>query len=339
MMRIGCGCVNLGAATSTGSWRDHVRLVRDAVDAGVSLFDTADAYSSGISERVLGAALDGRRHEVAIATKVGYVFRPRSRVEQEMRRVAARVRPFVAGVRGGASEPQTAGSVAPDSRSSGYQAQDFSRVGVERALRSSLDRLGVDYIDVYQLHGPPRVLDEALGALVDARTAGLVREIGVGAESIESAVEWIGVPEIDVIQLPFGVLDPEAASAVLDVGRGATDPADFWVRGVLGGGVLAAAMRDPDALSDHPKGRLVLGLLDIARRSGMQLDELAVRWVSGYEGIDSMLVGMSSVDHLRRIVELSTGPPLTDDVVAAVSALHAGGQDSPGGPLDESPPR
>jgi len=322
-MRIGCGCVKLGGAASSGSWRDHVRLVRDAMESGVTLFDTADAYSSGISEQLLGAAVGDRRNDVTIATKFGYVFRPRSRVEQRLRRVATRVQPIVAGV-GRGSKSDTAGSAAAAPRSAGYQAQDFSRDHVSRALRSSLERLGTDYIDVYQFHGPPHVVDEALEALVAARADGLIRAIGVGAESIESAIEWADVPEVDIVQLPFGVLDPEAASAVLEGGPPGAAAIEFWVRGVLGGGVLAAAMRDPHEVAEHPKRQMVLDLLDVGHEAGMQLDELAVRWVRGHDGVNSMLVGMSSADHLRRIVELGDRPPLPPDVAAAVAAVQVG---------------
>ena len=185
-MRIGCGCVKLGSATATASWRDHVRLVRDAVDAGVTVFDTADAYSGGISERVLGDALRRRRDEVTIATKVGYVFRPRTRAEQQLRRVAGRVRPLVQRSAG----TSTPGVPAEGTTSGGYAAQDFRPEHIERALTESLARLRTDYLDVYQLHGPPGMLDDALGALVAARDAGLVRSIGVGAESLESAATW-----------------------------------------------------------------------------------------------------------------------------------------------------
>lgn len=322
-MRIGCGCVKLAGATSPGSWRDHVRLVHEAMDSGVTLFDTADAYSSGMSEQLLGTALRDRRDEVAIATKVGYLFRPRSRIEQQLRRLAARVQPVVASI-GRGSASAAAGSASTVQSSAGYQAQDFSRAHVQSALRSSLERLRTDYIDVYQLHGPPQVVDEALGALVDARADGLIRSIGVGAESIESAIEWSGVPDVDVVQLPFGVLDPEAASAVLNRDVGGRNSLDFWVRGVLGGGVLAAAMRDPREISEDPKQQVVLDLLEVAREAGMRLDELAVRWVSGHEEVNAMLVGMSSTDHLRRIVDLANRPPLPHDVVAAVDAAQVG---------------
>ncbi len=310
-MRIGCGCVKLGSASSSASWGDHVRLVRGAVDAGVTVFDTADAYSSGVSELVLGAALRDRRHDVTIATKVGYVFRPRTRAEQQLRRLASRV-----STRFNRSRSESGPSTSEPS-SSGYSQQQFNPDHIGRALRASLDRLGTDYIDVYQLHGPAGVLDDALGALVAARDAGLVRSIGVGAESLESAIAWSAVPEIDVVQLPFGVLDPEAASSLFGSERISPDR-QFWVRGVLGGGVLAAAMGDPAQIHTHPKRQLVLDLIAIADSAGMQLDELAVRWVGGHQDVDTMLVGISSPAHLARIVELGDLPPLPTDVADAV---------------------
>ena len=65
---------------------DDVRLVRASIDLGVTVFDTADAYGSGASERVLGRGLKGRRDEVVIATKGGFVFRDRSQAERWARR-------------------------------------------------------------------------------------------------------------------------------------------------------------------------------------------------------------------------------------------------------------
>ena len=95
MVRVGLGCVNLGSSTGT-SERAGVRLVHAALDAGITLFDTADAYGAGASERVLGRALRGRREGVEIATKGGYCFEQRSMLEQRVRRLAA---PAIAGLR------------------------------------------------------------------------------------------------------------------------------------------------------------------------------------------------------------------------------------------------
>ena len=63
-MRIGFGCVNLGSALRGRSFDDDIRLVRDAIDQGVRVFDTAGKYGAGISEQILGRAVGSRRDEV-----------------------------------------------------------------------------------------------------------------------------------------------------------------------------------------------------------------------------------------------------------------------------------
>src|SRR5262245_56844856 len=90
-MRLGFGCVGLGSAGGGRAIGADVRLVQEAIDRGLSGFDTAAAYGAGASERVLGDALRRRRDEVVVATKGGYVFRERAAPEQAARRVAASV--------------------------------------------------------------------------------------------------------------------------------------------------------------------------------------------------------------------------------------------------------
>src|SRR5262245_47383029 len=85
-MQLAFGCSRLASASAGNGSREAIRLVQEAVDRGVTIFDTADAYSAGMSERLLGVALRGRRASVIIATKGGYRFRPRSRLEQAARR-------------------------------------------------------------------------------------------------------------------------------------------------------------------------------------------------------------------------------------------------------------
>src|SRR4051794_41601541 len=87
MTRIGLGCVGLGSGADRRV-ADDVRLVRAAIDLGVTTFDTADVYGGGASEHVLGRAIGQRRDEVVVATKGGFVFRARPPVEQWARRRA-----------------------------------------------------------------------------------------------------------------------------------------------------------------------------------------------------------------------------------------------------------
>jgi aryl-alcohol dehydrogenase-like predicted oxidoreductase len=311
-MRLGFGCVGLGSASGVG-WRHDVRLVEEAVDHGVSVFDTADAYGAGVSERVLGRALRRRRADVVIATKAGYRFRPRSLGEQSMRRAAGRVLQRVRAARQGAG-----GS----SRSSGgYRDQDFSGPYLHQAVDASLRRLGTEYVDVLELHGPPGVLPDEIDQLQDLVVAGKVRRLGIGAEGVTVAAEWLSVDGIGVVQLPFGLLEPEAAHVVFP--RLAGTPVELWARGVLGGGLLKAAGEGSTARAE-PKWPVISALLALSQRTGVPLDELAVGFVRAHSEVSTMLVGISTREHLYRNLELIDSPPLEAGLVAEISTLVRG---------------
>ncbi len=120
---------------------EATRLVDICLEAGVNMFDTADIYSQGQSEEILGAALKGRRDKTIISTKG--TFR----------------------MGGEEAGPNSVGS---------------SRFHLTNAIHASLKRLGTDYIDLYQLHGFDAMtpIDEVLGTLDDFVRAGKIRYIG-----------------------------------------------------------------------------------------------------------------------------------------------------------------
>ncbi|MBX3362280.1 MAG: aldo/keto reductase [Phycisphaeraceae bacterium] len=120
---------------------EATRLVDICLDAGVNMFDTADIYSQGQSEEILGAAIKGRRDKTIISTKG--TFR----------------------MGGDAAGPNSVGS---------------SRFHLTNAIHASLKRLGTDYIDLYQLHGFDAMtpIEEVLGTLDDFVRAGKIRYIG-----------------------------------------------------------------------------------------------------------------------------------------------------------------
>ena len=133
---LGLGCWAIGGPfTMFGQqdgWGDvddaeSVRAIRRAVDLGVTLFDTADAYGTGHSEEVLGQALAGVRQQVVLATKGGFVY---------------------------------------DRETRSLTGQDWSPAYIRRALEASLARLGTDYVDLYQLH-TGTIPDEAVEPAFD----------------------------------------------------------------------------------------------------------------------------------------------------------------------------
>ncbi|SCL40814.1 Predicted oxidoreductase [Micromonospora pallida] len=137
---VGVGCNNFGRKLDQAGTR---AVVDAAIDAGITLFDTADIYGEpkGASEEVLGAALKGRRDDVVLATKFGMDMQ---------------------------------GLNGPDHDARG------ARRYVVRAVEASLRRLGTDHIDLYQLHEPDpgTPIEETLAALDDLVRAGKVRYLG-----------------------------------------------------------------------------------------------------------------------------------------------------------------
>lgn len=135
---LGVGCNAFGARTDQSEVDE---IVGAALDAGITLFDTADSYSGGVSEQMLGKALGSRRDEAVVATKFGM---------------------------------DTGGLYGADHGVRG------SRRYIRRAVEGSLERLGTDHIDLYQLHTPDRTtpLTETLEALSDLVAEGLVRYVG-----------------------------------------------------------------------------------------------------------------------------------------------------------------
>jgi aryl-alcohol dehydrogenase-like predicted oxidoreductase len=85
MSQLGLGCARLGSIAAGSGRRSSIRLVHEAVDHGIAWFDTADAYTGGTSESLLGAALRRRRGDVQIATKAGFVFTDRGPVARAAR--------------------------------------------------------------------------------------------------------------------------------------------------------------------------------------------------------------------------------------------------------------
>ena len=158
--RLGFGCVKLGSASGANSASAAKRLIRAAVHAGVTFFDTADAYGSGASERILarrafGSKQRGRRDQGRLRVQRSLVARARSPTAP---RTCARQ-----------------GSIGASRADNGIGCGDASavrRTGLHtRVLRGAVDaslrRLQTDYIDLYQLHGPAALCSDETLELMD----------------------------------------------------------------------------------------------------------------------------------------------------------------------------
>lgn len=178
----GAGVGNLYSAIPDG---EALATVLAAWDAGIRYFDTAPHYGLGLSEQRLGAVLrDKPRDDFVISTKVGRVLEPRA-----------------GGGRDTPRDPEGFDVPADFGR-----RWDFTEAGIRRSLDDSLERLGLDRVDIAYLHDPDvHDLDagirQALPVLEKLRGEGLVEAIGVGTNSAEAALACVEGADLDLVML------------------------------------------------------------------------------------------------------------------------------------------
>ncbi|MBG6085696.1 aldo/keto reductase [Zhihengliuella flava] len=292
---VGLGCNNLGrsgAATSTQEGTDAV--VHAALDAGVTLFDTADSYGAepGLSERRLGAALGSRREEVVVATKFGM---------------------------------DVAGANGADGGARG------SRRYVTQAIDASLRRLGTDYIDLYQFHTPDAQtpIEETLDALDDAVRAGKVRYIGHSNRAgwqiaeAEFTARMRGTSRFISSQSHYNLLDRRAELEVLPAaeafGLGVLPYfplASGLLTGKYSGGQAPAGSRlenrqDKLASTDWDQ---IERFASFAAARGISPTVVAFSWLASRPAVTSVIAGATTPEQVTHNAAALTWTPTAEDL-------------------------
>jgi methylglyoxal reductase len=262
-----------------------VDAIRAALDAGINAIDTAASYGPGRSEELVGRALRGRREGVVVATKCGL------RWDEPV----------------GATRLETVGL---DGRTQRLY-HDLRPASVREECEGSLRRLGVETIDLYQIHRPDPVngFEGALGEMLKLRDEGKIRWIGISNFTLEETRRAQKVAGIVSIQPSYSVLDRDIEAEVLPWCRSAGVGVIAYsplARGLLGGHVKLDTTYPPtDHRSTLPlfapesRRRVLAGLekvRPIADAHGISLANLAVAWAIGEPGITAALVGARTPD-------------------------------------------
>jgi len=181
LTELGIGVAQFGNLYRETTDAESAAAVDAAWSAGIRYFDTAPHYGLGLSERRLGSALADRpRDEYVVSTKAGRLLVPNP---------------------GGESELDTDFVVPAATR----REWDLSRDGIRRSLDESLERLGLDRVDVLYLHDPDdhedQALREALPAMAELRDEGVVRAVGAGMNQSAMLARFAAEADIDVVML------------------------------------------------------------------------------------------------------------------------------------------
>jgi D-threo-aldose 1-dehydrogenase len=317
--RLALGCAGLGNLYRPVTDDASHATVEAAWDAGIRTFDTAPHYGLGLSERRLGAALSGRpRDTYTVSTKVGRLLVP---VQDD-----------------GHGDDLANGFAVPATH---RRIWDFTADGVLRSLEASLDRLGLDRIDIALLHDPDdhaeQALREAYPALERLRAEGVVGAIGVGMNQSALPARFLRETDIDVVLLAgrYTLLDQDGLGEVLP--EAAARGRSVVIGGVFNSGLLTAPR--PGATYDYaPAPRPVLDralrLLEVTERHGVPLRAAALRFPFGHPAVESVLTGARSPEEVRDTVE-QLRRPIPD---ALWDELRAEGLLTPGTPVPTATP-
>jgi aryl-alcohol dehydrogenase-like predicted oxidoreductase len=300
---VGLGCNNFGSRIDADRSQ---AVVHAALDAGITLFDTADAYGErGRSEEYLGAALKGRRDDVVIATKFG---------------------------------ADMAGGNGPDWGARG------ARRYIARAVESSLRRLDTDWIDLYQLHFPDSAtpIEETLAALDDLVHAGKVRYLGhsnfAGWQVADAA--WVartrGLAPFVSAQNHYHLLrrevEAELVPACQRFGLGLL-PYFPLASGLLTGkyrrgadapaGTRLAAERFAPRLEQAPWDTIE-ALERYASARGIGLLDVAIGGLAAQPAVASVIAGATTPEQVRANVAAGAWQPTADDLTTLDQLTRAG---------------
>ena len=304
---VGLGCMGMSGMYGPSDRAESLATIHAALDAGINLLDTGDFYGMGHNEMLIGEALRGvKRDSVVLSVKFG-------------------------ALRG------------PDQGWIGYDARPAA---IKNFLSYSLQRLGVDHIDIYR---PARLdpdvqIEETIGAIADMVKAGYVRHIGlseVGSETIKRAAATHPICDL---QIEYSLLSRGIEQEILPTCR--TLGIGITAYGVLSRGLISghwhkekAGKGDFRAFSPRFQGEnvdknlaLVETLRKVADAKGATVAQIAIAWVAA-QGKDIVpLVGARTRERLKEslgALELTLTPKDLADIEAAIPRGAASGERYP----------
>lgn len=280
------------------------RIVDAAWESGVRLFDTAPHYGMGLSERRLGKALaQYPRDEYVLSTKVGRLIRPNP---------------------GGTGADEQFHGVPNTTK----RVWDFSAAGVRRSIEESLERLGLDRIDIAYIHDPDdhwaEAINGAVPALQELRAQGVISSFGAGMNQSAMVARFILEGDADLVMLAgrYTLLEQGALADVFPAAE--ETGASVVIAGVYNSGLLARPRPVADAHYNYEAAPAELiaranRIADVCERHGLTLPEVAVAFVLLKPQVASVVVGSSNPEQFQQALQrYQTRVPaaLWEDLVA-----------------------
>lgn len=309
---VGFGCWALGGWLWGGTDEDAgIDAIHAAIDAGITLIDTAPVYGFGVSEEIVGKAIAGKRDKIILATKCGLVW---NTDKGEFN--------FYSDERGITKETGK------------YKVHRYlSPASIRDEIEKSLKRLGTDYIDLYQTHWQDTTtpIEETMAELLKLKAEGKIRAIGVSNVNLDQIKQYCDVKTIDSDQEKFSMIDRKIEAELLpfcmkkNISMLAYSPME---RGLLSGKIGPGREFNDGDMRKRDRRFTPEGLQKISDMLGeftpltekynISIAQLVVAWTFHYSGVTHVLVGGRRPE--QAIENAAAGNvKLTDEEVASIN--------------------
>jgi aryl-alcohol dehydrogenase-like predicted oxidoreductase len=277
---VGLGTWAIGGGKNPFGWgpqddKDSIETIHRAIDLGINWLDTAKGYGHGHSEEMVGRALKGKREKVIVATKCGILWKE--------------------------DGSNIFGNLKANS--------------IKTECESSLERLGTDYIDLYQIHWPmpDEDLEEGWGAIASLVKEGKVRYAGASNFSVDQLKRVQSIHPVASLQPPFSMIKRDIEKEVL--GYCSKNNIGVIVYSPMQAGLLtgrftkerAFALPDDDWRKTNPDFQeprldLILGMVEklrvIALQKGHSVANLALAWTLKFPEVTAAIAGARRPDQI-----------------------------------------
>ena len=278
-----------------------------AFDLGINYFDTADSDGEGYGEELLGKALGESRHEIVVSSKVGYDFYDQLAIREH-----------------------------------GGLPHNFNPEYVRQACDESLQRLGTDYIDLYQLHYPRADVledDELFYALDELVKDGKILQYGValgpGLDIKEQGEAAIVEREFSGLQLPYNILDQQPARKLFESAAESDNTLGFVARAPHASGLLdgtytktSRLKREHDELSEEAFEKLSWGIGHLAELDFLTdnmdatIGQIAIKFALHQARVVSVLPNIRNVEGLREFAAAPETKDIPREMIDRLIELH-----------------
>ena len=293
---IGLGCMGMSWAYGPSDHDACLKLMRDAVDLGVTFFDTAEVYGPFVNEELVGEALKPVRNQVVIATKFGF-------------------------------------RINPDGTMTGVNSHPDH---IREVVDASLKRLGIDEIDLLYQHrvDPDVPIEDVAGTVGDLIKAGKVKHFGLSEASADTIRKAHAVQPVAAVQSEYSLWTRDPETQILptleELGIGFV-PYSPLGRGFLTGALKDAALDPSDYRNTSPRftgdakaqnTRAVDALTDLAKAKGVTPAQLALAWLLAQKPWIVPIPGTRHLDRLKENIasaEITLSPADLSEIEAVIA--------------------